>query len=59
MIVVGERGRGRETWKECDVWHDMRKMELRREDAQDRDVWRSGILGNHPTRASAKTRTLK
>lgn len=60
VIVAGERGRGRgrKTWKEC-VVDDMSKMKLRREDAQDRDVWRSGILGNRPTRASAETRTLK
>ena len=44
MIVAGERGRGRgrKTWKEC-VADDMRKIELRREDAQDRDVWRSSF----------------
>ena len=55
MIVEGERGRGRgrKTWKEC-VMDDMRKMGLRKEDAQDRKVWRSGILGNRPTRASAE-----
>ena len=60
VTVAGERGRGRgrKTWKEC-VADDMRRMGLRREDAQDRDVWRSGILGNRPTRASAETRTLK
>ena len=27
MIVAGEKGRGRKTWKEC-VSHDMKKMEL-------------------------------
>ncbi len=60
MTVVGNRGkgRGRKPLKEC-VMDDMRKMKLRREDAQDRDVWRSGILRNRPTRASAETRTLK
>lgn len=60
LLVAGEKGRGRarKTWKEC-VADDMRKMKLRREDAQDRGLWRSGILGNRPTRASAETRTLK
>ena len=37
---------------------DMRKMELRREDAQDRVLWKNSILGNRPTRASAETRTM-
>ena len=38
---------------------DMKKKELRQKDAQDRGLWRSGILGRRPTRASAETRTLK
>jgi hypothetical protein len=60
LSVAGAKGRGRsrKTWKEC-VVDDMRKMNLKREDAQDRGLWRSGILGNRPTRASAETRTLK
>jgi len=60
LSVAGEkrRGRRRTTWKEC-VADDMRKMELRREDAQDRVLWKNSILGNRPTRASAETRTLK
>ena len=60
LSVAGAKGkgRGRKTWKEC-VADDMRKMKLKREDAQDRGLWRSGILGNRPTRASAETRTLK
>ena len=59
MAVSGERGRGRgrKTWKEC-VADDMRQLRLRQEDAQDRAVWRNGILGNRPTRASAEIRTL-
>jgi len=60
MVVSGERGRGRgrKTWREC-VADDMRRMHLKTEDAQDRVIWRDGILGNRPTRASAETRTLK
>src|SRR5664279_3021296 len=38
------RGRGRKTWKECV--------------ANDRKMWRGGILGNSPTRASADKRPL-
>ena len=52
------RGRGRKTWKEC-VANDMKKLMLKQElDAQDHAVWRGGILGNRPTRASADKRTL-
>jgi len=60
MVVTGKRGkgRGRKTWKEC-VADDMSKLKLKREDAQDRAVWRSSILENRPTRASAERRTLK
>ena len=59
-MVVGDRGRGRgrKTWMQC-VEKDMRKLNLRREDAQDREVWRGGIMGNRLTRASAEKRTLK
>jgi hypothetical protein len=39
-----ERGRDRKTWKEC-VAYDIRQLRLTQEDAQDRDVWRKGILG--------------
>ena len=53
MAVSGERGRGRKTWKEC-VADDMRMLRLRQEDAQDRAVWRNGILGNCSTCASAE-----
>jgi len=58
MTVTGERGRGRgrKTWKEC-VADDMKKLNLRQEDTQDRTMWRGGILGNRPTRASADKRT--
>jgi hypothetical protein len=59
LIVEGQRGRGRgtKTWMEC-VVEDMERLKLRKEDAQDRVVWRNGILGTRPTRASTETRTL-
>src|SRR5664279_486995 len=57
--VEGKRGRGRDrkTWKEC-VANDLKKLMLKQEDAQDRAVWRNGILGNRPTLASADKWTL-
>jgi ribosome biogenesis SPOUT family RNA methylase Rps3 len=60
LLVAGEkgRGRGRKTCKEC-VADDMRKMEMRKEDAEDRVLWKNGILGNCPTRARAEKWTLK
>ena len=59
LLVEGVRGRGRgrKSWMEC-VVEDMGRLHLRREDALDRTTWRSGILGNRPTRACAETRTL-
>ena len=59
MAVLGERGRrrGRKTWKEC-VADYMQQLRLRQEDAQDRAVWKNGILGNRPTHARAEIRTL-
>ena len=50
LEVEGERGRGRgrKLWKKC-VADDMRKLKLKQEDAQDRALWASGILGDHPT----------
>jgi translation initiation factor IF-1 len=50
LVVEGakSRGRNRKTWMEC-VEGDMVKLGLSRVDAQDRGVWRSGILGNCPT----------
>ena len=59
MTVAGERGRGRgrKKWKEC-VADDMKRLNLKQEDTQDRTVWRGGILGNRPTRASVNKRTL-
>ena len=46
------RGRGRKTWEEC-VTEDMRSLGVTREEARDRAVWRSAILGKRLTRASA------
>jgi hypothetical protein len=59
MAVSGERGRGRgaKTWNEC-VTDDMRQLRLRQEDAQDRVVWRNGILGSRPTHATVEIQTL-
>jgi hypothetical protein len=60
LVVIGDRGRGRDrkTWMQC-VEEDMRKLNVKKVDAQNRDVWRRGIMGNRPTRASAEKRTLK
>ena len=60
IAVAGERGRGRgkQTWEECTA-DDMRKTNLRKEDARDRGLRRSGIFGNRPTCANAEARTLK
>ena len=38
------RGRGKKTWSECEGC-DLKLFGLKREEAQDRDVWRRGILG--------------
>ena len=43
-VVEGEKGRGRKAWNEC-VVEDMRKLKLRKEDAQNRVIWRRGIYG--------------
>ena len=45
VLVEGDKGKGRgeKTWKEC-VVKDMKDLGLRREDAQDRVVWRNQIL---------------
>src|SRR5579863_5536190 len=58
LVVVGarNRGRGKKSSMEC-VEDDMGRLHLRREEALDREVWRGGILGNRPTRASAEKRT--
>ena len=41
---VRSRGRGRKTWNEC-VEEDMKRLGLKRVDAQDRIVWRNAIVG--------------
>ena len=60
LEVVGAKGKGRpkKTWNDC-VIEDMKLAGLRREDAQDRVVWRSGILGKRQTRACVEKKTLK
>ena len=50
------RGRGRKTWNECGE-EDMRKLGLKRVDAQNRAVWRNTILGKNLTQASVGKRT--
>jgi hypothetical protein len=47
LVAKGTRrkGRGRKTWQEC-VNEDMKRRGLRRCDAQDRTMWRNGVLGN-------------
>ena len=46
----GCRGRGKKTWREC-VNEEMKKRGVRPELAKHRDMWRSCIHGNAPTRA--------
>jgi len=45
--MEGVRGRGRpkKTWQDC-VSEDMKRLGLKREDAQDRALWRVKIMGN-------------
>ena len=45
-------GRGKKTWIECIV-SDMKSFGLRREDAQDREIWKGKIAGNRLTRTCA------
>ena len=51
MKVDGARSRrrGKKTWMQCIV-SDMKSFGLRREDAQDREIWRGRIAGNRLTR---------
>ena len=46
LVIDGVRskGRGRKMWNEC-VEEDMRRLGLKRVDAQDRIVWRNAIVG--------------
>ena len=47
FVVEGARkeNRGKKTWREY-VNEDMKQMGLGRCDAQDRTIWRNGVLGN-------------
>jgi len=56
MEVAGKgcAGRGRKAWREC-VEEDIRRLLLKREDAEDRVGWRSGVLVDRLTRASVDT----
>ena len=47
LEVVGgaRKGRGRKTWMEC-MKNDMKECGLKKEDAQDRSLWRRLIVGN-------------
>ena len=60
LDVEGQRGRGRgkKTWRES-VDEDMARLNLKRELAQDRAVWKSGILGNRPKCAGTEAGKLK
>ena len=44
MIGGIKKGRGKKTWSEC-VAADMKKLGLKKEDAQNRQKW-SSIVGN-------------
>jgi hypothetical protein len=59
LVVEGGRNKrwGKKTWQES-VNKDMKQMSLRRCDAQDRTVWKNGILGKRPTSAIAEKKTL-
>ena len=50
--VRKDRRRGRKTWMEC-IASDMKSFGLRREDAQDREIWKDRIAGNRLTRTCA------
>jgi hypothetical protein len=46
LVVDGSRGRGRgrKTWQQC-VNEDLREFGLKREDALNREIWRSKVFG--------------
>jgi len=54
MVAAGKgcAGQGRKTWREC-VEEDKTRLLLKEEEEQDRVGWRSGVLGDRATRASA------
>ena len=47
LVVAGgvKKGRPRKTWMEC-VKEDIEECGLKKEDAQDRSLWRRSIVGN-------------
>ena len=49
---MSSRGRGKKTWIECIV-SDMKSFGLRREDAQDREIWKGRLAGNRVTHTCA------
>jgi hypothetical protein len=49
---VRKKGRGKKTWMES-VMDDMKRCGLKREQAQDRAMWKRGIAGNRLTRTGA------
>ena len=55
MVVGGvrERGRGRKTWSEC-VLDDMKRIGLKKKNAQDRAKWKGAISGNRLTRVKVE-----
>src|SRR5271166_5290905 len=59
LKVAGVKGKGRpkKTLNDC-VVEDMKTAGLRKEDAQDRVVWRNGILGKRLTHACMEKKTL-
>ena len=52
------KSRPRKTWMEC-VVDDMRKVGLKREDAQFRSTWKAGIMGKASNPCKHGKATLK